>query len=299
MNRSSTAFAGSPAGPLPCPRDTWLPLPSNPPHGHGFVRKDRVEQFTAAALTHLDHFFSATGEPLTKPGLGNRYRARLRIGSTDSPTTVYLKRFGADSWRDRWRRRWEQGSQVTPGELEYRVATTLLQSGIPVPAPIAWGWRDQQSERQSFVILEAVPGEPAHLWTARLPAASTAEAWRRKCRMVVALADLARKFHRLGFRHRDFYLNHVFVTGYDKDMQLSLIDLQRVFRPRWRPQRWQIKDLAQLNFSATHDGFSQPMRLRFLHHYLEAQHLKPEHRQLLHRILRKTRSMARRLRKRH
>jgi heptose I phosphotransferase len=188
---------------------------------------------------------------------------------------------------------------MTPGELEYRIATALLQAGIPVPAPLAWGWRGHPHQRQSFVILQAVPGEPAEVWATRLSADGPAESWHHKRRMVMALADLARRFHALGFRHRDFYLNHVFVSGSARTMELSLIDLQRVFRPRWRSQRWQVKDLAQLNFSATREAFSQTLRLRFFCHYLGVQSLKPEHKRLLHRILRKTRSMARRLRTRH
>jgi hypothetical protein len=299
MNRPSPACTGTQGGFPPCPHDPWRPLLGLSANGQGFVRAELLESFSATGLTHLDHFFAVTGEPLTKPGLGNRYRARLQLGSKDSPATVYLKRFGIDRWRDSWRRRWEHRSRMTPGELEYRIATALLQAGIPVPAPLAWGWRGHPHQRQSFVILQAVPGQPAEVWATRLSADGPAESWHHKRRMVMALADLARRFHALGFRHRDFYLNHVFVSGSARTMELSLIDLQRVFRPRWRSQRWQVKDLAQLNFSATREAFSQTLRLRFFCHYLGVQSLKPEHKRLLHRILRKTRSMARRLRTRH
>ena len=35
----------------------------------------------------------------------------------------------------------------------------------------------------------------------------------------------------------------------NQTLHLSLIDLARVFRPRWRQQRWQVKDVAQVKYS--------------------------------------------------
>ena len=280
----------SPAGPV----ETWLQLPCDTAVGLGSVRADAADMFAGAGLRRLDDFLEVPGEPLMKPGLGSRYRARLRFATGNTPVFVYLKRFGVEKLADRWRRRWEHGLWMTPGEHESRIATTLHRAGISVPAPLAWGWQDRQGVRYSFVVLESVPGEPAQDWVAKLPASNALENWEQKRVLIERLAELARRFHGLGFCHRDFYLNHVFVTKVGRELLLSLIDLQRIFQPRWRAQRWRIKDLAQLNYSATGALFSRTMRLRFAYHYFGVRHLSRDQKRLLQHIIRKTRSIVRR-----
>jgi hypothetical protein len=49
-----------------------------------------------------------------------------------------------------------------------------------------------------------------------------------------------------------------------REGRFCLIDLQRVFRPKWRRRRWVIKDLASLEFSTPADCISVSERLRFL-----------------------------------
>jgi hypothetical protein len=67
-----------------------------------------------------------------------------------------------------------------------------------------------------------------------------------------------------------------------------------MFHPRWRASRWQIKDLAQLNFSASVKYFSGTMRLRFAKTYLGVKHLSPAHKALLRKIVKKSEAIARR-----
>ena len=57
------------------------------------------------------------------------------------------------------------------------------------------------------------------------------------------------ELHRAGMAHRDFYTSHVFCHELEGGFDLYLIDLARVFRPRWRQWRWWAKDLAQLKSS--------------------------------------------------
>ena len=49
--------------------------------------------------------------------------------------------------------------------------------------------------------------------------------------------------------HRDLYAAHVFLDDSSEEMVLNLIDMARVFKPRWRKFRWRVKDLAQLKYS--------------------------------------------------
>jgi hypothetical protein len=107
------------------------------------------------------------------------------------------------------------------------------------------------------------------------------------------LAGLIARFHGLGWRHRDLYLAHVFVAETPgSQLDLWLIDLQRVFRPRWRPARWRVKDLAQLEFSAAAKGVSTHQRLRFAFEYARLSGLTG--RDWIRAVLRKSASIARR-----
>jgi len=237
-------------------------------------------------------FLRIQGEPLTKAGLGNRFRSRLTLRQGEHNVTVYLKRFGREPfWRQigSW---WRHRTRELSALREARTTSLLAADGFPVPELLAKGLRDTPaSEAGNFLVLAAVPGEPAHHWVSKL--APSSGSWRPKLDFVARLAALASRFHQHGWRHRDFYLGHIFVSGAGPNLQLSLIDLQRVFRPSWRKERWQIKDLAQLNFSAL-SRFSKSLRLRFALQYFQSKRLTKEHKALIRKIARKTQAMTRR-----
>jgi heptose I phosphotransferase len=66
--------------------------------------------------------------------------------------------------------------------------------------------------------------------------------------LISKIAELAGRMHAAGFAHQDFYLVHLFVTDVDK--KVLPIDLQRLIMGKQFSARWQIKDLAQLLYSA-------------------------------------------------
>ena len=68
-------------------------------------------------------------------------------------------------------------------------------------------------------------------------------------RLTTCLGGLVGRLHAAGCAHRDLYASHVFLHETDQALHLSLIDLARVFRPRWRMRRWQVKDVAQVKYS--------------------------------------------------
>lgn len=253
----------------------------------GFVRCDWVAAFQAAGLAVIPDFLRVEGEALSKPGLGSRYRARLQVTRGTQIQTVYLKRYGQESISAKLKRWCESGKWSTVAEQEASNAIALGGQGLTVPEPLAWG-RDGAS---SFVVWSAVNGDAVDRWLDRHPFPATNDGWRRKCRLAVALAAQARQFHQAGWRHRDFYLCHHFAAESPAGFATALIDLARVFRPRWRTRRWLVKDLAQLNYSASARHFSRAMRMRFFKHYLGCVRLDRTHQALARRILRKTRSI--------
>ena len=68
------------------------------------------------------------------------------------------------------------------------------------------------------------------------------------------------RFHDTGFRHCDLYFSHIFLGEGGK---LYLIDLQRVFKPVLFKERFRVKDIAQLYYSAEAKYFSRSDRLHF------------------------------------
>ena len=67
-----------------------LPLAGN---GTGFVRGDWKLAFQEAGLRRLEDFFAVSGKPLSKPGLGKRYRAQLELTYADKTCLVFVKRY--------------------------------------------------------------------------------------------------------------------------------------------------------------------------------------------------------------
>jgi len=82
-----------------------------------------------------------------------------------------------------------------------------------------------------------------------------------------SLARLVRRLHEAGYVHRDLYASHVFLDEAAGPGAMHLIDLARMFRPRWRKFRWRVKDLAQLHYSMPADWVTEHWT-GFLREYL-------------------------------
>jgi heptose I phosphotransferase len=210
---------------------------------------------------------------------------------------IYLKRYGrpgAGALLKRWITR---RSRAGAGWYDFAAALALAAQGVPVPRPIACG-QDVQGlgEIRSFAMTEELPGADA--LERLLPRWDEKQAdyalLRDRRRLVRELAALVRGLHRAGYYHRDLYLSHVFLskdrTGQER---LNLIDLQRVFKPLVCARRWQVKDLAQLYYSAQ-PYCTRTEVARFLRYYLDCRRLSDAQRRLVRAVYRKAQRIARR-----
>jgi hypothetical protein len=251
------------------------------------------------------------GARLDKPGL-EPWRQRWRIAFLEpdgARGTYYLKRFSRPPFRrqlERWRGGHWWGS--TAG-IEFENARQLARAGIPAAEAVAFG-QDTVGpwERRSFVLLREVPGMSLERWVPDnlSPAGPGVDRARRRER-IDQLARLVAGFHRAGFVHRDLYLSHIFVRAATAEVsenegpsrdEFRLIDLQRVFRPRWRRRRWVVKDLAALNYSTPADRVGPWERLRFLCRYVRSCDRFGPARELARRVQAKTAWMTTRNRQR-
>lgn len=92
--------------------------------------------------------------------------------------------------------------------------------------------------------------------------------------LIKKLAEVARILHKNGLNHRDFYLCHFLVKNRNwadwetKDaLDLYLIDLHRMQMRRSVPERWKVKDLGGLLFSAWDGGITHYDIFRFVTFY--------------------------------
>jgi heptose I phosphotransferase len=95
-----------------------------------------------------------------------------------------------------------------------------------------------------------------------------------KLSVTLKIADIARRLHRNGMNHRDFYICHFLINtaainqkGISDSLQIYLIDLHRVQLRKMTPRRWIIKDLSGLFFSTMNSGLRRRDYFRFMKAY--------------------------------
>jgi heptose I phosphotransferase len=270
--------------------------------GRMWANQEFLPQLQHAGLASFAAVMAAQSGRLLRT-LKDRENWRLELDSDGAARQVmYLKKHRIRSWLYRLRAVFGAGPGVTPGRVEALNVERLERSGIAAMRLVAYGEglrRDGVAE--SFVLTEELAGylplddflrqrfEPIHR-----SVASRRDPHLR--RLIAEVADVAGRFHRAGFNHRDLYCCHFFIREASRGRFLvNLIDLQRVERRRWLRRRWVIKDLAQLAYSAPRECITRTRRLAFIKHYLQTARLQPEHKRLIRQVLAKQRAMERRL----
>jgi hypothetical protein len=230
------------------------------------ISPDLLEAIRDKGLDTLEGAFGYTeGEELSKPGLGHRRRIRFSLTDRSGKGhTLYLKLYDRERTSGRLRRWWTYGGETSPADVEFDNIEALRSAALPTMQAVVC----DRGGARSHLIVTSVPGKKleacmkgfveAHSGSPQIIEAFTLD-----------LARLVRKFHSLGYVHRALYFSHVFLDESDGKVQLHLIDLARAFVPRWRRKRWQIKDLAQLKYSAPSEVWVSSCWEKFLREYLD------------------------------
>lgn len=248
-------------------------------------------------LNSVDAVFSF--ESATNLGKDNlarfRSRGQFEIDASDSPhpTTAFLKRYDRPPASVQLRNWLCARGRTSCGSLEFASASRLRAFGIDTPKTICYGeqWAGL-FEKRSFIITEKIQG--AESLERKLPDCFSGQAASKTLKprrdFIARLAGFVKRFHETGYRHRDLYFAHIF---YNDDGRFCLIDLARAFRPLVLSRRFQIKDIAQLHYSAPGRCFSNTDRLRFYIHYSGRDRLSREDKVFLRKVIAKARRMAR------
>jgi len=236
------------------------------------------------------------GENLTKKNLA-AYRSRIRFDIKTPPATLFLKKYQSPPALVQLKNWLAARRRVSCCFGDSICSQHLAKKGLDAPKLVAFGEEfGLVLEKRSFVITEKIPD--ADSLEMRLPGCFappvTKARLRRRRNFIKHLARFVKKFHDTGYRHRDLYLCHIFRSSTD---EFYLIDLARTFRPLLLRRLYQIKDIAQLHYSAPAKYFSKTDRLRFYLAYAAKTRLSPADKRFIAKVRKKAIRMAKHNRK--
>ena len=258
-----------------------------------FAEADCVEALGKLGLTGIDKVFDFDrGQSLDKTGLAE-HRSRVQFELAEPKTTVFLKRYDRVPILTQIRNWLHHHRRASTSSFDRSGAEQLAACGINTPETIAYGeqWAGG-FENRSFIITRKIPG--AESIERKLPdffyQERTGKNLKRRKAFIEGLADFVKRFHDTGFRHCDLYFSHIFLG---EGGELYLIDLQRVFKPLVLKERFRVKDIAQLYYSAPAQYFSRADRLRFYLRYTGRGKLTCADKRFIQKVNNRARRIAR------
>ncbi len=182
-------------------------------------------------------------------------------------------------WGEIWKNLSSFRLPITDASNEWKAVGLLESSGVETVKIVGKGSRGKNPAKiESFVIMRALDERVEVEGFLKDFGGVTARgrlALKRK--IVRKVADAARRMHGAGMNHRDFYLCHFHImdrkwTGDEsmEEIHLPLIDLHRAQIRGLVPQRWLVKDLGALLFSAIDCEITDRDLVAFLKVYLGA-----------------------------
>ncbi len=165
---------------------------------------------------------------------------------------------------------------VVSARAEWEAIERLQQLGVPTMTVAGRGERGQApAALESFVITVALEGMISLETLVRDWGGLTGVNQKLLKRALLGkIAALAHTLHQGGVNHRDFYLCHFLVKNRDwrawqpgDALELFVIDLHRAQLRDRVPERWLVKDLGGLLFSALDGGVTRCDLLRFVKVY--------------------------------
>jgi heptose I phosphotransferase len=228
-------------------------------------------------LHDFDAMMQREDGEIIKHAIPQRKTVRLQLPGCSA---VYLKRHYPEPMLQTIKNALKLDARPTAFD-EFKNIIAFHRAGLPTVVPIAAGHR----HGSSFLVTEALDGCTRlddYLRQTKLAAADKAELTGR-------VAGLIQKMHAAGFNHRDLYLCHILT---DSRGNLYIVDLHRVQRRGAVPERWRVKDVAALNYSAPAGIISRTDRLRFLKAYLGTERLSGRDRRFALKVFKKAEKMV-------
>ncbi|HBC56258.1 MAG TPA: lipopolysaccharide core heptose(I) kinase RfaP [Gammaproteobacteria bacterium] len=217
-------------------------------------------------LNGIDDYFTIKGQ-LAK-GIDNRETRKFE----QSGQAFYIKCHQGVGWREIFKNLFQLRLPVLGAKNEWLALHRLHALGIDTMRPVAYGKEGiNPATQRSFLITQDLgPNISLEYFTSTWKTSPPEAALRYH--VIKSLAYIAKKLHQNGLNHRDFYLCHFLLLQLDNNIEtnhpiLFLIDLHRMQIRTHTPNRWKIKDLSSLYFSAMDIGLKKRDLLRFIRHY--------------------------------
>jgi len=247
-------------------------------------------------LSSFESFISIPIKKVVKKVRDDRHTGLIKLISNGKPVSAYLK-VSNYSWLANFfktiRKFTRQRSSLVH---EYLNLVRLREIGVPSITPIAAGTRRKGFKCESFILTQDL-GDTRKLEDyipSEFSSPFSKEQSVRKKTLIGKIAEITRRMHEGGINHRDFYLCHLHILLKAEPWpKLFVIDLNRADRREHVGERWKVKDLAALNYSAPCEIFSKADRLRFLFLYLECDKLDKAKKDFIYKIVRKTEKISR------
>ncbi len=144
---------------------------------------------------------------------------------------------------------------------EWRWIGELQRAGLPGPPPVAV----VQGRRGGMVVLGPAPGRSLDAWALDADREGWLGAWYDY--LVADVAPWVRALHARGWIHRDLNLAHLYTADPRAGGAPAVIDVERMFQPRLRWQRWVVKELGSL-LASSPVSVEASVAVRFLANYL-------------------------------
>ncbi|WP_331344747.1 lipopolysaccharide core heptose(I) kinase RfaP [Cellvibrio sp. UBA7661] len=181
---------------------------------------------------------------------------------------------------------------------EWNALTKLRALNIPSLIPLAYGVRGKNPARQqSFIVTRELADviQLDHFFERHNVS------FKAKRRILAQVAYMVRELHAAGINHRDLYFCHfmlkrVFLANQNAEPDIYLIDLHRAQMRMQVPERWRVKDVGGLLFSALNLQFTRRDYLYFLQIYFaqDLRSLLKEQKSMLEKITARAIKMYRR-----
>jgi len=228
------------------------------------------------------------GAAIAKKLRTDRITLRFTLEENGVERAFYIKRHVRSSWKEYVKPLLRLTWPILGARNEWRAILDFHDVGIPTMTPVALG----ESGANSFLITEAIENCTKLSELNSEKNMRDSSSLKVRSHLIRDVARIARKMHGAGLHHQDFYLGHLMRSQSHSDL-IYIIDLGRVQKHARLSHRWIVKDLAQLDFSAS----ATPVeRLRFLREYL-GRRLTSEDRRLVADIQAKAAAIARHSRK--
>jgi len=261
------------------------------------------QAFIDAGLGSIDDVFSFTGgENLTKNNIEN-FRSRIRFDIPCIDKRFFMKRYNNPPISRQVRNWLTHRKRSSMAHFDHSGADKLSRLGINTPKTVAFGGQCRGIfEKRSFCITEQIPNAEAlerklpdffneNLSdTSKTNYSSKVQAIKKRRQFIRSLGEFVERFHNTGYRHRDLYLCHIF---YDDRGRFHLIDLARCFKPALLSERYRIKDIAQLYYSAPGSVFTNTDRMRFYKAIAGAKKITQSDKSFINKVIRKAHRIAR------